>query len=91
MDNLSNNFYGKYIKYVPIIGSLIGGLIDSFGVYKVGQNAIEFCEDKIMEDKSCYSILKRKENVNLLFDYIDELSKQNWNEYIINEITSDNN
>lgn len=44
-----------------------------------------------MEDKSCYSILKRKENVNLLFDYIDELSKQNWNEYIINEITSDNN
>ena len=29
-----------------------------------------------MEDKSCYSILKRKKNVNLLFDYIDELSKQ---------------
>ena len=44
--NLSNNFYGKYIKYVPIIGSLIGGLIDSFGVYKVGQNTIEFCEEK---------------------------------------------
>lgn len=43
-----------------------------------------------MEDKSCYSILKKK-NVNLLFDYINELSKQNWNEYIINEITSDNN
>ena len=87
--NLSNSFHDNYIKFVPIIGTLIGGLIDSYGVYKVGQNAIEFCEEKLKEDKSCYCILNRKQNINLLFDYIDELSKQNWNENIINEINFD--
>ena len=31
------------------------------------------------------------ERINLIFDYINELSKQNWNEYIINEINCDRN
>ena len=89
--NLSNAFQGKYIRYVPVIGQIIGGFIDSYGIYKVGQNAIEFFEERLKEDNGYYSIIKRKKNIDLCFQYIDELSKQNWNEYIINEIKDDDN
>jgi hypothetical protein len=68
------DFGNKYIKYIPIIGSIIGGFIDSYGMYKVGQKAIKLFEEKIKLDKGCGSILSRKEKINLCFQYIDELS-----------------
>lgn len=60
-------------------------------MYKVGQKAIKLFEEKIKLDKGCGSILSRKEKINLCFQYIDELSKQDWNKYIINEIKDNDN
>ena len=54
-------------KFIPIIGSLISGTIDSYSTYNVGKNTIKYFEDYIKKNMCCEFIVKRKEEYEKKF------------------------
>ena len=77
---------GYYSKFIPIVGSLIGGVIDSYSSYSLGKDIINYCNDYIRKTMGCEYILNQKEFYDNIFEMLNLMSNKNyWDNIPINE------
>ena len=77
---------GYYSKFIPIVGSLIGGVMDSYSSYSIGKDIINYCNDYIRKTMGCEYILNQKEFYDNIFEMLNLMSNKNyWDNNPINE------
>ena len=85
-ENIGQNFGEKLVgnasghlktltpKIIPVIGSLIGGVLDSYSTYRVGKNSITYFEDYIKKTMCCEYIVKRKEEYEKILNSLETIA-----------------
>lgn len=86
VSNAGGFFKGCTPKLIPIVGSLIGGAMDSYSNYNVGKNTIKYFEDYIKKTMGCEFIVKRKEEYEKILNSLDAMAKGISDEFEINEV-----
>ena len=79
-------FLHKIMGTIPYLSSLIGGFLDYRHTYDVAERAIQYFEEEIKKEQGVSYIIGIKDKLILTFDFIKNMSKENWNEININEI-----
>ena len=82
----ANKYLSSFSKIIPILGSLIGGVLDAYNVYAIGNNAIKYFDEYINKSLGCEYLLKKKYLYENIFKNIDLLANENYEEYEINYI-----
>ena len=67
-----------YYKFIPIIGSVIGGVLNCWGTYTVGNNAIKYFEDYHMKTLGIEYILRQINTYKTIFQYLENVSEENF-------------
>ena len=84
VSNASGNLTNYLPKFIPVIGSLIGGVMDSYSTYKVGINSIKYFEEYVKKTMGCEFVKKRKEEYEKALNSLDILSNYNFENFKIN-------
>ena len=79
----SNNYLISFYKFIPIIGSAIGGALNVWGIFIIGKNAIKYFEDYITRTLGSDYVIKQKKTYVKIFDYLEEASKENYEKFEI--------
>ena len=82
--NASGTLNSFLPKFIPIVGSLIGGAMDFYSTYKVGKNSIKYFEEYLKKTMGCEFVLKRKEEYEKALNSLDILSNYNFENFKIN-------
>ena len=82
--NAKGYFQGFMPKLVPILGSLIGGISDSYSTYKAGTNAIKYFEEYIKKTNGCEFVIKRKEEYEKILNCLEIMSNNNFDNFEVN-------
>ena len=81
----ANGTLSNYLpKFIPVIGSLIGGAMDSYSTYKVGKNSIKYFIEYLKKTMGCEFILKRKEEYETALNSLDIIATYNFENFEIN-------
>ena len=81
----ASGYFSKFTpKMIPVIGSLVGGVLDSYSTYQVGKNCIKYFEDYINKTQGCEFVLKRKEEYEKILNSLDILENDNFANFEIN-------
>ena len=84
----------KYLKtlskVMPIIGSIVGGVLDCWGTYSVGNNAIKYFEDYITKTLGCDYVINQKNSYFQIFEDLDFASNENYEQFDYNLYELDN-
>ena len=67
-----------YYKFIPIIGSVIGGVLNCWGTYTVGSNAIKYLEDYHTKTLGIEYILRQINTYKTIFQYLENVSEENF-------------
>ena len=78
VSNAGGCLKGLTPKIIPILGSLIGGAMDFYSTYNVGKNSIKYFEEYLKKTMCCEFIIKRKEEYDKIFDSLDIMAKNNF-------------
>lgn len=65
-------------KILPVIGSLIGGILDLYSTYNIGKNAINYFEEYIKKTIGCEFMLRRKEEYEKIFRTLDIIANDDF-------------
>ena len=82
----ANQYLKSFCKFIPVIGSIGGGSLDCLGTYMVGKNAIKYFEDYITRTLGCDYVIKQKKTYDKIFHYLEEASKEKYENFEINQI-----
>jgi uncharacterized protein (DUF697 family) len=72
-----NKFFNA-TKIVPIIGSLIGGVLDSHSVYTTGKNAMNFFNNYLAITNGGEYVLKKKKDYEKIFETMDLMKNEDY-------------
>lgn len=82
--------FSTFSKVMPIIGSIIGGVLDCWGTYSVGNNAINYFEDYITKSLGCDYVIRQKNAYFQIFEDLDYASNENYEQFDYNLYELDN-
>ena len=73
-----------FYKFIPIVGSLIGCVMDSYSSYYIVKDIIHYCNDYIRKTMGCEYILNQKICYDNIFEMLNLMSNKNYwdNNYI---------
>lgn len=77
-------------KLIPIFGQVISGtisgILNAVGTKSIGEKAQKYFIDDLNKNYGCDYIIDLRDDFKSIFNYIDELSKENYGKITINEI-----
>jgi len=82
----ANKYFATFSKIIPILGSIIGGIMDAYGVYVIGDNAIKYFNEYVNKSLGSEYLIKKKKIYLEIFKNIDLLAKENYEQFDINYI-----
>ena len=71
-------------KLIPILGILIGGVMDFYSTYNIGKDSIKYFEEYVKKTMGCEFIIKRKEEYEKILNSLDIMANNNFENFKIN-------
>ena len=84
--NEANKYISSFSKFIPILGSVINGIMDAYNVNVIGNNAIKYFEEYVNKTIGCDYLIRQKNQYLKIFENINNIANEDFINFIPNYI-----
>ena len=84
--NEANKYISSFSKLIPILGSVINGIMDAYNVNVIGNNAIKYFEEYVNKTIGCDYLIRQKNQYLKIFENINKIANEDYINFIPNYI-----